>query len=498
MSEESKQEVEYSIGVDLSRVRPLAATARGGSAQMATPPDPHTSAGPGETTQWQQVSTLVEQVIGRERSNPSAVVLAVAPLISGADDLARRLAGHLGLLPNEVVVIDRAVATRLGSPHVEASTAIDPSVSAAALGAALAGASPDRHRGGAALFAAGSGGAVAGLVGVVGATAIVGDPATATASLGPAGVPLSTSAAGPAGVPLASGADVGPAGVPLAHGAGAGPTGVPLASGAGVGPGGVPLRAAGWAPGRIGWMIGAAAVVAATVIGVIVVAANDDAPQAPTAAPKTASAVATTQLPTTTADVVTPVTAAPTVASTVAPTVVATTVANSSPGTSVSVVATVPAATTELVGVACTAGAWLGDNDSFGTAFASTAAADGAAIELSAVTGAVRLDIADDGTVEVTYEDWVLVAYLPGGAPSGVAKGGSETTAVTFASDGSFAVGASQINSTMTVSMAGTVFSDGPSLEPMLYAPGTYSCVGDQLVMTPADFPYPMIFTRDA
>ncbi len=494
MSDEPKH-VEYSVGIDLGRTQPLAATARGGSAEMWRPADPHASGDIAATSQWQQVSTLVEQIVMREGSSPSAIGLAVAPLITGADDLARRLASHLGLLPDRILVIDEAVAVRLGAPHVEASTVDDPAVSAAALGAALAGDSPDRHRAAAALLAAGGGGALAG---AAGATAIAGNPATTAVGLGPTGVPLSGSLAGPAGVPLAHGASVGPAGVPLAPEAGVGPAGVPLAPGAGVGPGGVPLRVAGTAsrPTRTGWIIGVAAVAIVATVGVIVVASGDDDPQAPTAAPEVSSVVTTTRLPTTSADVVTTAAVAPTVESTVESTVettvVESTVASSLPATSTSILAT-----TELAGVACTVGTWLGDNDSFATAFATTAASDGAAIELADVTGAVRLDIDDLGTVAVTYEDWVLAANLPGGTPSVVAQGGAETTEVAFASDGSYAVGASQINSTMTVSMDGAVFSDGPSLRPMLYAPGSYSCVGDRLVMTPADFPYPMIFTRD-
>lgn len=500
MSDEPNHEVEYSVGVDLGRDQPLAAMARGSSAKMCHPADQQVSAGLAATSRWQQVSTLVDQVVEREGFSPSVVVLAVAPLTTGADDLARRLVSHLGLSPDRVLVIDEAVAVRLGAPHVEVSTVDDPAVSAAALGAALAGASPDRHRAAAALLAAGAGGALAG---AAGATAIAGEPAVAATVLGPAGVPLSASLAGPAGVPLAHGAAVGPAGVPLAPEAGVGPAGVPLAPGAGVGPGGIPLGVTGTAsrPVRTGWIIGVAAVAIAATIGVVVVAAGDDAPQAPTAAPEMTTAVTSTRLPTTTADVVTPAAVAPTVVSTVESavestvvesTVVESTVASSLPATSTSIVAA-----TELAGVACTVGAWLGDNDSFATALATTAAADGAAIELAAVTGAVRLDIDDLGTVAVAYEDWVLAGNLPGGTPSVVTQNGAETTEVAFASDDSYAVGASQINSTMTVSMDGTVFSDGPSLQPMLFSSGIYSCVGDRLVMTPADFPYPMIFTRD-
>ena len=259
---------------------------------------------------------------------------------------------------------------------------------------------------------------------------------------------------------------------------------MPLGQGAAVGPSGVPLTKAGIfaTRGRFAVIIGVAAV-AAIGVAAAVLASGDDPPTR-TAAPNTSSVVAVVAEATSPTEATPPTDAAP---PTEAPTTVAPTVAPSV----VVTIATVAATSTStgsgsavgLGGAACVVGSWVADNQLIADAFFSAALGGGGPqIELGQVSGAVRVDIAADGTAVTTFDNWMMSASLPGGAGTvGISVVGIETSTVGFAEDGSFSVSAVQIDSRMKVGFGGGAVFDKPSPIAVFGVPGNYTCSGDRL-----------------
>ena len=501
----------YSLGIDLGQTPSPTAVARGDAVELMGP--------------MVDIAATIEQLIASDGIRPSAVVLAGQPdQRVGHEELGAEIANRLGLGTDRVWVIDHSEATALGMKHLlqvmsdGAATGPDDdrASSAAAIGAALSGVpSDDERRKGVGLLAAGAGGAVAGalgaatLAGAASAPAVAGGPMGVPlahagpqgvplgATAGPAGVPLPQGVVGPAGVPLPQGV-VGPAGVPLPHGvegpvgvpiggsATSGPTGVPLSSNVGAGPPGVPIDAPVKVTrrGRTALIVGAAAAAIAVGVGVGASSGDDSTTATPTTTASVATAVAPvisladTTLPP--ADTTTSVVVAVTV-STAVPTSVPTTVL------------------TELVGASCAVGSWVADNESFGSVFAGFAAAGGGAIELGEIVGAIHVDVASDGTVVTTFDNWKMTATIPGQGTAEISETGVETNTVTFADDGSYTVTATEIGSAQRVSFDGVVFMDGPSPEAVFHGASTFSCAADRLDITiPGQLgDWVAIFTRE-
>ncbi|HEX4980488.1 MAG TPA: hypothetical protein VFV63_02275, partial [Ilumatobacteraceae bacterium] len=144
-------------------------------------------------------------------------------------------------------------------------------------------------------------------------------------------------------------------------------------------------------------------------------------------------------------------------------------------------------------------GSWVADNESFGSVFAGFAAAGGGAIELGEVTGAIRVDVASDGAVVTSFDDWKLTATIPGMGTAEISETGVETHTITFADDGSYTVTSTEIGSAQLVSFDGAVFMDGPSPEAVFHGASTFSCAADRLDVTiPGQLgDWVAIFTRE-
>jgi hypothetical protein len=322
----------------------------------------------------------------------------------------------------------------------------------------------DKRRRAAGIVGAGAAGAVAG---GLGSAALTGDAIAAHgAAVGPGGVPLNTGAAtGSTGVQFGQGA-AGSSGVPLGQGT-AGPTGVPMATPAGVGPSGA--TGATGAPRGLRDIVRAhmvpvavgAAVVATLGVGAVVLAArNDDSPGGPAAVTPTVEVTAAETSPS----------AGVAPSTTVAPAVVAVpaTVIETSPSSA-------PVLATEPGLASCVVGSWTPDNQVFGYSFGGPDASN-------QITGAMRVDIAADGSVVTTYDNWVLTADVQGVSET-VSLTGADTNTITFSDDGSYSVTATQIGSHMISTAGGITAIDGPSLQAEFQGSGTFTCTGDHLEM---------------
>jgi len=307
-------------------------------------------------------------------------------------------------------------------------------------------------------------GAAGSAIGGAGAAMLTGGGSAAAVvggAVGPAGVPLAGSIAGPAGVPLVSSVGVGSSGVPISGAAATAATGVPMSAGSAPGPVGVginaPIKVA--RRGRIIGMVAAGAAAVAVVAGVAIVNGDDN----PTVSP------------------------APTVQETVEPK--ASTTAVASTDTTNSMVTTVPSSVAALVGPACSVGSWIADNESFGQRFLALA---GDTVSDVSVTGEVRVDIAADGAVTTTFTDFVVSAQMPGAGTTEMSETGTESSTITFEDGGSYSVVVGTIASTQVLSSGGVVYLSGLSPTPVFESGSTYTCVGDELVMTlpgdPGDF----------
>jgi hypothetical protein len=125
----------------------------------------------------------------------------------------------------------------------------------------------------------------------------------------------------------------------------------------------------------------------------------------------------------------------------------------------------------------------------------SAEAQGGIPIENGDATGEARLEIAADGTVVTTFDNWLFTGALPEGIGSmTIAESGSETHNLSFAADGSYSVTAQTSYARMTLTMAGTVLFDSPIASGVLASPGTYTCTGDQLVI---DEPNAMLISAE-
>ncbi len=473
----------YSLGIDLGQTSPSTAIARGDTVEMV-PPDGGAATQLVDTNDRgalvRHISNTIEQVTAREGTAPSAVVLSLPKdRLAANQDLAAEVARRLGLQQDRVLLVDELEMAALGR-----SRALEAPTSAVAIGAAMRGAAITITTAAGGLLAAGAGGAVAG---GLGAALLGGEPtaagATGTAGaapFGPPGVPLGSAAGvGPAGVPLGQSATVGPAGVPMGPGAAVGPSGVPVGAGAAVGPSGVPMPPAPVAPPAapikaprtaavrhrvvlIGGAVAAVAVVA--VVAVIAASPGDSPATVATPAPTEASLLAAVTAPTET------------------PTTVTTDVVATTPATSTS---TVAAAAPGNVAPTCVVGSWLADNKSLVTTIiGSSEQLGGYPFENGDVTGEARLDIAADGTVVTTFDNWVLTSALPEGVGSAtIAETGTETHSVSFAADGSYSITAASSGSRLTLTLVGSVLFDSPLPSGVLASPGTYTCTADQLVI---------------
>ena len=491
------------------------------------------------------VVVAVDLLTERRGTAPAIVILALPTDGQFADDdIAGSVAERLRLARGSVRIIDAADAAAVGLAYLRGETTgaggSDPARFSVAVGAALLGLD-DEHRTGAGIATAGAGGAA---VGGLGATVLAGGSTGAavgavTGAVGAVGVPLGVAGVGAVGVPLGV-AGVGAVGVPLGV-AGVGAVGVPIGAAAGLAATGTSLGprlrrlARQHRTALIAGGVALAAVVAITAAIVnssgpsrSVVRAVSSVPSSVRPAALDTTPVATTPVATTidgsttteaatTAEVLpvivvattepppptqipviveapsTAVAAAPTSAAVAGTTsaVASTkrTTAPTAPGTSVKPVATVaptivastPTVAVGASGAKCAVGSWVVDNASVASAFAGAAGAGGQ-MDVAGVTGAVRVTIAANGAALTTFDNWKLSANLPNGAGVAVvSKAGSETAMSAFAGDGTFVVSGVQINSTTQVSMAGTVFVDGPSKDAMIQNGSTYSCRGDRI-----------------
>ena len=538
MSDESG----YSLGIDLGQTPWPTATAEHDAPRDAVgwpAVGNDTLSGPvsGSGDAVGQIVTLVVVAVDllteRRGTAPAIVILALPTDGQFADDdIAGSVAERLRLARGSVRIIDAADAAAVGLAYLRGETTgaggSDPARFSVAVGAALLGLD-DEHRTGAGIATAGAGGAA---VGGLGATVLAGGSTGAavgavTGAVGAVGVPLGVAGVGAVGVPLGV-AGVGAVGVPIGAAAGL------AAKGTSLGPrlrrlarqhrtaliaGGVALAAVVAITAAIVNSSGPSRSVVRAVSSVpssVRPAALDTTPVATTPVATTIDGSTTTEAATT-AEVLpvivvattepppptqipviveapsTAVAAAPTSAAVAGTTsaVASTkrTTAPTAPGTSVKPVATVaptivastPTVAVGASGAKCAVGSWVVDNASVASAFAGAAGAGGQ-MDVASVTGAVRVTIAADGAALTTFDNWKLSANLPNGAGVAVvSKAGSETAMSAFAGDGTFVVSGVQINSTTQVSMAGTVFVDGPSKDAMIQNGSTYSCRGDRI-----------------
>ena len=461
------------------------------------------------------------------------------------DDIAGSVAERLRPARGSARIVDAADAAVVGLAYLRGETTgaggSSPERSTVAIGAALLGLD-EEHRTGAGIATAG-GAAVGGLGATVLSGGSTGAGVGAvTGAVGAVGVPIGAAGAvGAVGVPIGAAAGVGAVGVPIGAAVGVGAVGVPI--GAAVGPGatgtalGPRLRRLA-RHHRTALLAGGvtAAAVAITVAVLAgsstekrsVVRAVSSVPSSVGAAPldsapaDTTQAATTTEVPSTTIEMLpvivvatteppppTPIpvifespstavaattppvtTAAPTTSAVPVTTpAVASTKRPSSPTAprtavrpvSSTVVASTPPATVGTSGATCAVGSWVVDNASAASAFAGAAPAGAGQIDVAGVTGGVRVTIAANGAAVTTFDNWKLSATLPDGTVAVVSKAGSETSTIVFADDGTFVVSGAQINSTTQVSMAGTVFLDGPSKDALLQHGRSFTCRGDRL-----------------
>ena len=296
-------------------------------------------------------------------------------------------------------------------------------------------------------------------VGGLGAGALTGEATTAAAPpLGPAGVSLgSAGPVGPAGVSLGSAGPVGPAGVSLGSGGVVGPAGVSLGSGGVVG-----------SRGHLGLVIGVAAVVVVLAVGTVIAVSSSADPKAPAAVASVVSqavvtAVVSTEAAETTSTAATPTTAAVSAAA------------------------------------SCTVGSWVADNRSLISAILGASdALGGFSLDNGDVTGTARLEITADGHVITTFDNWLLTSQLPQGIGTAtISVTGVENHDIAFAADDSYTVNAAaQAGTHLAITIVGESAFDGALPSGVFIESGTYTCVGDQLVIVEATVHSTETFTR--
>ncbi len=426
----------YSIGVDLSQTPFRYATADAdGVALLLAAGTGGSLTGDGVFSDLEivdHVAGVFGQLAEQRGARPTTIALGFAASDQHrVSSVSEMLADRLGLEPSAVQSLDTQSVQRpvAALAAVLRETRTTPGVIAAgAAGVALGG--------GAALLAGQSTSAAA-------APAVV---------AGPAGVSLgSTAAAGPSGVPLGTGAATAHSGVSVGATTAAGPSGVSVGTGA-VGPKGQPFIGTGPAGKWLKLPVIIGAVVAVVVATVVVVVATRDDP--PSTAPRTSDASVVSvsgASPVTLADQTT------VVATTEAPTTIA--------------VAATPAG--------CVVGSWLADNQAYLDAM--TAAVIDINIRWESITGALRLDIAADGSVVTTYEGWMMTSTLGGAGTALTSVEGVDTNVVEFGDDGTYTVSATEIGSHMVASSSGFVVVDGLSQDTLFRGTSTYSCDGDRL-----------------
>lgn len=422
----------YSVGIDLSQIPWQIATVDAGGVESLADGEPHgatSSEAASEDGDVEGVVTAVRKIAVQRGAMPASIALH-AGAGRGTDSLAGEVARCLGM--------DASVV------QLHAADAADGTAKGLVLPSALA------------LGAAWSAAAI-GHVSAAGPAAAAGPAGVSLGAggAGPLGVSLGSGAAGPAGVSMGASGAVGSAGVPLGAAPVIGPVGVSIGGGQGAGPIGQPLSGAvGGAGGLAGKLLRLPVVVAAAAAlvvasAVVVVASRDDSPAA------TPSPLVTEP-------------------GTVGTTVKASTtfVATTATPTTVSAAPTVSAA-------ACAVGSWLADNDAYLAAM--QAAAYVASVTWDSVAGALRLDIAEDGAVVTTYEEWTFTSSMGSAGTAISLVSGVDKNTVTFADDGSYVVTATEIGSQTKVSSGEFTVLDGPTNEAFLRGSATYTCEGDQL-----------------
>lgn len=426
----------YSIGVDLSQTPFRYATADAdGVALLLAAGTGGSLTGKGVFSDLEvveHVAGVVGQLAEQRGAGPTTIALGFAASDQHrVSSVSEMLADRLGLEPSAVQSLDTQSVQR----------------PVAALAAVLR-----ETRTTAGLIAAGAAGVALG----GGAALLAGQSTSAAAApaavAGPAGVSLgSTAAAGPSGVPLGTGAATAHSGVSVGATTAAGPSGVSVGTGA-VGPKGQPFVGTGPAGKWLKLPVVIGAVVAVVVATVVVVVATRDDP--PSTAPRTSDASvvsASGASPVTLADQTT------VVATTATPTTIA--------------AAATPAG--------CVVGSWLADNRAYLDAM--TAAVIDINIRWESITGALRLDIAADGSVVTTYEGWMMTSTLGGAGTALTSVEGVDTNVVEFGDDGTYTVSATEIGSHMVASSSGFVVVDGLSQDTLFRGTSTYSCDGDRL-----------------
>lgn len=435
----------YSVGVDLSQIPWHIATVDASGVESVADGNAHrptSSERSSESGEIEGIVAAVRQVAAERGAMPASIALYAAPG-RDTDTLTGEVARRLGMEASAVQLLPAAHTGTMQPTGVLATGAL-------ALGAARSAAAIGRV-------------STTGPAAVAGPTGVSLSPG----GVGPAGVSLGSGAAGPAGVSLSAGGAVASAGVPLGASSVSGPIGVPLGAGLGVGPTGQPLTGTGAGGGGGGGLAGkllrlpvvvGAAVALIVVTAVVVVASRDDAPSV---------ALVPRNGPLATGPGVVGETVPGSVA--VSTTLGATTLTPTS----------LAAVTAASSAAGCVVGSWVADNQAYLDAM--TAASANIDIRWETATGVLRLDIASNGVVVTTYEDWRLTSTL-GGAGTGLTSVvGVDTNTVNFGDDGTYSVSATEIGSQMQVSSGGFVIRDGLSQDSLFRGASTYACTGDRL-----------------
>jgi hypothetical protein len=446
-----------------------------------------------ETLVGRLIASVVATASGRLGSAPGAVVIVHDDSLDefrvGLLTEAARVAG---VPMADVVMVSRSAAraaapsaaaagletvagaSMLGWVHRPAPTT---AAGATGIGATEVGIAAT----GAAAGAAGTAAVAAGLGdGVAHASAAMAPP---VAPAGPAGTPLSApTGAGPAGSPLSPPAGApgtpitapaGPAGTPLTPPAGptgtpvtptAGPTGTSLpgpaaaTEGTPIAPttGSSGISRAITRPRRLPIIVGAS-VAAVAVVAVVAVAINND--DTPSTAPAATTLVVESTAPN-----------------------------GSDPtDTTAAIDTTVPIAATAS---RCVQGQWTMRNQTFADFFSSMmAGAAGGEIVATGVSGAVSIEVAEDGTWTIDYDAWTINASLPTvGGEMSVTIDGVDVSNGTFNDDGTYSFSGVSMGSTMT-STARVNGVDVP-IPPVdrtsqtIGGIGSFTCAGDTLELT--------------
>jgi hypothetical protein len=148
---------------------------------------------------------------------------------------------------------------------------------------------------------------------------------------------------------------------------------------------------------------------------------------------------------------------------------------------------------------ACVVGSWVAENATISESiFASLPGDIRSMFVVGPITGTVRLEIAADGSMTNTYDNWAASLTVAGGGGTVAATAsGVETGVATFAEDGSYSGSTTHVDSHLQISLDGAVLFDGAPSVPVVEGSGTYTCTADRLEFTATGNPTVSAYTRD-